>query len=108
MATPVAVPIPMNEMGMDETERAKMLARRYHSEFVDLKNFKISARVVQERASGHDVPVQLRAVGTGWRGKLGDRCLRPFEADGARRDLGAAGAEAGDTGSDSFARSPIC
>ena len=26
---------------MDETERARVLARRYHSEFVDLKNFKI-------------------------------------------------------------------
>ncbi len=41
MATPVAIPIPVNDMGMDETERAKALARRYHSEFVDLKNFKI-------------------------------------------------------------------
>src|SRR5277367_3915814 len=33
--------IPINELGMDEVERAQMLARRYHSEFVDLKNFKI-------------------------------------------------------------------
>ena len=30
-------------MGMDEVERAQALARRYHAEFVDLKNFKISA-----------------------------------------------------------------
>src|SRR5271170_6362265 len=36
---PLAIPI--NELGMDEVERAQMLARRYHSEFVDLKNFKI-------------------------------------------------------------------
>jgi type IV pilus assembly protein PilB len=41
MATPLAVPIPVNDMGLDETDRAKALARRYHSEFVDLKNFKI-------------------------------------------------------------------
>jgi type IV pilus assembly protein PilB len=39
MATPIAVPI---EVGAgDETERARALARRYHAEFVDLKNFKI-------------------------------------------------------------------
>ena len=30
-----------NNDQMTETERAQMLARRYHSEFVDLKNFKI-------------------------------------------------------------------
>src|ERR1700722_3989166 len=36
---PLAVPI---ESGMDEVERAQLLARRYHAEFVDLKNFKIS------------------------------------------------------------------
>jgi type IV pilus assembly protein PilB len=29
-------------MGMSEVERAQALARRYHAEFVDLKNFKIS------------------------------------------------------------------
>ena len=37
---PVAVPV--NEPGMDEVERAQTLARRYHADFVDLKNFKIS------------------------------------------------------------------
>ena len=36
---PLAVPI---ESGMDEAERAQLIARRYHAEFVDLKNFKIS------------------------------------------------------------------
>ncbi len=36
---PLAIPVP--ELGVDELERAQMLARRYHSEFVDLKNFKI-------------------------------------------------------------------
>src|SRR5207237_8005050 len=36
---PLAVPI---EQGMDEAERAQLIARRYHAEFVDLKNFKIS------------------------------------------------------------------
>ncbi len=41
MATPVAIPLSVAEMGMDETERARELARRYHAEFVDLKNFKI-------------------------------------------------------------------
>src|ERR1700738_2373419 len=39
MATPLAIPI--NEPGIDEVERAQALARRYHAEFVDLKNFKI-------------------------------------------------------------------
>src|SRR5476649_774208 len=41
MATPVAVPLSVSEMGMNEVERARGLARRYHAEFVDLKNFKI-------------------------------------------------------------------
>ena len=35
---PLAVPI---EQGMDEVERAQLIARRYHADFVDLKNFKI-------------------------------------------------------------------
>src|ERR1700710_1659779 len=39
MATPLAIPI--NDLGMDEVERTQMLARRYHADFVDLKNFKI-------------------------------------------------------------------
>jgi len=39
MATPV--PIAVADMGMDEVERAKLLARRYHADFVDLKNFNI-------------------------------------------------------------------
>src|SRR6202790_4086040 len=39
MATPLAIPI--HEPGVDEVERAQALARRYHAEFVDLKNFKI-------------------------------------------------------------------
>ena len=42
MATPVAVPLSVSEMGMSEIERAQALARRYHADFVDLKNFKIS------------------------------------------------------------------
>src|ERR1700735_2105266 len=37
----IPLAIPINELGMDEAERAQMLARRYHAEFVDLKNFKI-------------------------------------------------------------------
>ncbi len=41
MATPVALPLSVAEMSMDEIERARVLARRYHAEFVDLKNFKI-------------------------------------------------------------------
>src|ERR1035441_4709784 len=42
MATPVAVPLSVSEMGMSEVERAQALARRYHADFIDLKNFKIS------------------------------------------------------------------
>src|ERR1700710_3297949 len=37
----IPLAIPLNDMGMDEVERAQGLARRYHAEFVDLKNFKI-------------------------------------------------------------------
>src|SRR5258705_8052895 len=33
--------IPVNELGMDELERAQGLARRYHADFIDLKNFRI-------------------------------------------------------------------
>src|SRR5271170_5075779 len=36
---PLAVPF---EQGLDEVERAQLIARRYRAEFVDLKNFKIS------------------------------------------------------------------
>src|SRR3981189_577092 len=36
---PLAEPI---EQGMDEVERAQLIARRYRADFVDLKNFKIS------------------------------------------------------------------
>ena len=43
MATPVAVPLSVSEMSMTEVERAQALAMRYRAEFVDLKNFKISA-----------------------------------------------------------------
>src|SRR5258708_2149843 len=37
----VPLAIPINELGVDEVERARMMAQRYHAEFVDLKNFKI-------------------------------------------------------------------
>src|SRR6202451_906091 len=42
MATPVAVPLSVSEMGMSGVGRAQALSKRYHAEFVDLKNFKIS------------------------------------------------------------------
>ncbi|MBS1813887.1 MAG: type II/IV secretion system protein [Acidobacteria bacterium] len=51
MATPIAIPIQNPEL--DETERAKLLARRYRSEFVDLKNFKIQHELFKT------VPVEL-------------------------------------------------
>jgi type IV pilus assembly protein PilB len=40
MAT-IPVAVPYSNDTLSETERAQMLARRYHAEFVDLKNFKI-------------------------------------------------------------------
>jgi type IV pilus assembly protein PilB len=40
MAT-IPVAVPYSNEALSETERAQMLARRYHAEFVDLKNFKI-------------------------------------------------------------------
>jgi len=40
MAT-IPVAVPYGNEALSETERAQMLARRYHAEFVDLKNFKI-------------------------------------------------------------------
>ena len=51
MATPVAVPFA--NMELDETERAQVLARRYHAEFVDLGNFKIQHELFKS------VPVDL-------------------------------------------------
>ena len=39
MADPVAIPLAVPQI--DETERGRALAKRYRSEFVDLKNFKI-------------------------------------------------------------------
>ena len=40
MAT-IPVAQPYSNDSLNEVERAQMLARRYHAEFVDLKNFKI-------------------------------------------------------------------
>ncbi len=40
MAT-IPVAVPYSNDALSEAERAQMLARRYHAEFVDLKNFKI-------------------------------------------------------------------
>ena len=37
----VPIVMPLAEMGVDESARAQVLAKRYHAEFVDLKNFKI-------------------------------------------------------------------
>jgi type II secretory ATPase GspE/PulE/Tfp pilus assembly ATPase PilB-like protein len=37
----IPLAIPLAEAGVDETERAQMLAQRYRAELVDLKNFKI-------------------------------------------------------------------
>jgi len=39
MADPIAIPLAVPQI--DETERGRALAKRYRSEFVDLKNFKI-------------------------------------------------------------------
>ena len=51
MATPLAVPLANPEL--NETERAQLLARRYHAEFVDLRDFKIQHELVKS------VPVEL-------------------------------------------------
>src|ERR1700729_4135769 len=47
---PLAIPI--NELGTDEVERAQALARRYHAEFVDLKNFKIQHELFKTVPAG--------------------------------------------------------
>ncbi len=51
MATPLAVPIANPEL--NETERAQLLARRYHADFIDLRDFKIQHELVKS------VPVEL-------------------------------------------------
>ena len=51
MASPLAIPIANPEL--TETERAQLMARRYHSEFVDLRDFKIQHELVKS------VPVEL-------------------------------------------------
>jgi type IV pilus assembly protein PilB len=45
MASTIPVAIPYSNEGLNEVERAQMLARRYHAEFVDLKNFKIQVEL---------------------------------------------------------------
>ncbi|WP_263408462.1 GspE/PulE family protein [Terriglobus tenax] len=51
---PIAIPLPAaNGLELNEVERAQMLARRYHAEFVDLKNFKIQHELFRT------VPVEL-------------------------------------------------
>ncbi|WP_419806097.1 GspE/PulE family protein [Terriglobus sp.] len=51
MATPVAIPFATPEL--NDAERAQMLARRYHAEFVDLREHKIQHDLVKS------VPVEL-------------------------------------------------
>ncbi|WP_158824321.1 GspE/PulE family protein [Granulicella sp. S156] len=52
MAT-IPVAVPYSNDALSEAERAQMLARRYHAEFVDLKNFKIQHELFKS------VPVDL-------------------------------------------------
>jgi len=47
------LPVPINNLALDDTERAQMLARRYHAEFVDLHNFNIQHDLLKT------VPVEL-------------------------------------------------
>jgi type IV pilus assembly protein PilB len=51
MASPLAIPIANPEL--NEIERAQLMARRYHCEFVDLRDFKIQHELVKS------VPVEL-------------------------------------------------
>ena len=51
MATPLAIPIANPEL--NETERAQLMARRYHADFIDLRDFKIQHDLVKS------VPVEL-------------------------------------------------
>jgi type IV pilus assembly protein PilB len=53
MAATVPTAIPYSNEALSETERAQMLARRYHAEFVDLKNFKIQVELFKS------VPVDM-------------------------------------------------
>ncbi len=78
----VPLAIPINELGMDEVERAQGLARRYHAEFVDLKNFKIQHELfktvpVDMMFRYNFVPLEQQE----W--EAGDCGQRPFEADDA-------------------------
>ncbi len=52
MAEPAVIPMPAVVLG-DERTQAEALARRYHTEFVDLKNFKIQHELLRT------VPVEL-------------------------------------------------
>jgi type IV pilus assembly protein PilB len=53
MASTIPVAIPYSNDALSEVERAQMLARRYHAEFVDLKNFKIQVELFKS------VPVDM-------------------------------------------------
>ena len=55
MANATVIPLPIVPHGTPEEERARAeaLARRYHAEFVDLKNFRIQHDLLRT------VPVEL-------------------------------------------------
>ena len=53
MASTIPVAVPYSNEALSEVERAQMLARRYHAEFVDLKNFKIQVELFKS------VPVDM-------------------------------------------------
>ena len=77
----VPLAIPVHELGIEELERAQMLARRYHAEFVDLKNFKIQhdlfKRVPVDMMFRYNF-VPLEQVGS----RLAIAVSRSVEADG--------------------------
>ena len=79
-ATVLAIPVPS---GSDERAQAEALARRYHAEFVDLKNFKIQHDLLRT------VPVELmfryNFVPIEQQSRRARDCRqRPLAADGAR------------------------
>jgi type IV pilus assembly protein PilB len=53
MASTIPVAIPYSNEALTEVERAQLLARRYHAEFVDLKNFTIKVELFKS------VPVDM-------------------------------------------------
>jgi hypothetical protein len=78
-------PLPLPRSRADERANAEALARRYHAEFVDLKNFKIQHELCAPSPSS-SCSATTSCPSSSTPDALGHRRQRPLAPHGARRD----------------------